>query len=90
MRRDERSSPTVPGPPESAVLKTVFKVVERALVGYFRTGRHPNKVLGQIDEHVKAMTPTLGTCAEQKRGHHGDGIPHHFRRSIRNEGRTDM
>jgi hypothetical protein len=82
MRRDERSSPTVPGLPESAVLKTVFKVVER--------GRHPSKVLGQIDEHAKAMTPTLGTCAEQKRGHYGDGIPHHFRRSIRNEGRTDM
>ena len=74
MRRDERSSPTVPGPPKSAVLKTVFKVVERALVGYFRTGRHPNKVLGQIDEHMKAMTPTLGTRAEQKEGITATGL----------------
>lgn len=53
--------------PEPAVLKTVIKVVERVNEHWWGLPERaviPEKVLERIDEHVKTMTPILGTCAE--------------------------
>lgn len=52
--------------PEPAVLKTVIKVVERVNEHWWSLPERaviPEKVLERIDEHVKTMTPILGTCA---------------------------
>lgn len=52
--------------PEPAVLKTVIKVVESVDEYWWNLPERtiiPKKVLERIDEHVKTMTPILGTCA---------------------------
>ncbi|MER9583964.1 HipA domain-containing protein [Mesorhizobium sp. M0276] len=52
--------------PEPAVLRTVIKVVERVNDHWWSLPERaviPEKVLERIDEHVKTMTPILGTCA---------------------------
>ncbi|MER8751107.1 HipA domain-containing protein [Mesorhizobium sp. M1050] len=52
--------------PEPAVLRTVIKVVERVNDHWWSLPERaviPEKVLERIDEHVKMMTPILGTCA---------------------------
>ncbi|MER9138951.1 HipA domain-containing protein [Mesorhizobium sp. M0830] len=52
--------------PEPAVLRAVIKVVERVNDHWWSLPERaviPEKVLERIDEHVKTMTPILGTCA---------------------------
>ncbi|MER9947882.1 HipA domain-containing protein [Mesorhizobium sp. M0047] len=52
--------------PEPAVLRRVIKVVERVNDHWWSLPERaviPEKVLERIDEHVKTMTPILGTCA---------------------------
>lgn len=53
--------------PEPAVLKTVLDIVERANAHWWELPERavvPEKVLERIDEHMKMMTPILGTCAD--------------------------
>lgn len=52
--------------PEPAVLKTVIEVVERVHAHWWGLPERsvvPEKVLERMDEHIKKMTPILGTCA---------------------------
>ena len=54
--------------PEPAVLKAVVETVELVNEHWWHLPERdvvPAKVLDRIDEHLKAMTPILNTCAEE-------------------------
>jgi len=53
--------------PEPAVLKAVVEIVEQVNARWWALPERaavPEKVLERIDEHMRMMTPILGTCAD--------------------------